>query len=103
MNDMNETENTIEVFITEPEPAPELDLSPLTEEEFQRLQLGDTVTFGNNKEFVWQVVIKADRVSRHVLPVGQAGVPCIVLSDEASDICPTPATARRLGRGVKSE
>jgi hypothetical protein len=86
---------TVEVReITEPKPAPELDLSPLTEEEFRRLEIGDVVCL---------------KLTDHEKRVNEVGVnelgefQFIHLFEWAfreGPWIPSEATARRLGRGV---
>ena len=87
---------TVEVReITEPEPAPELDLSPLTENEFRRLQIGDVVIFqqGGSEKRVNQVEVNelGEFQFTHLFRWAFREGPWI----------PSEETARRLGRGVK--
>jgi hypothetical protein len=82
--------------VTEPKPAPELDLSPLTEEEFRWLQIGDVVFF------------KSTGTEKRVNGVGVNELGEFEFTDllkwayREGPWIPTPETARRLGRGVKS-
>jgi hypothetical protein len=82
--------------ITEQEPAPELDLSPLTEEEFQRLEIGDTYTYKGH-DYVKTVKVRGKRQPFFYDAEGSFwGL------GDCDSLHPTPETARRLGRGVKS-
>lgn len=92
---------TVEVReVTEPEPAPELDLSPLTEEEFRRMRRGDEFrTVTRNFYSVLEL-----NVIGSIAVIRATGDYSRLVEAYAfqGGLIPSEATARRLGRGVKS-
>ena len=84
-----------EITEPEPEPAPELDLSPLTEEEFRQLQIGDQVGLDSADDFEFTIgaVTATAQGTRHVWH-GDVGY-----GYSGGDWIPFPETARRMRGG----